>query len=299
MPARTAGVAEIAGMDEFTARDAERTEGPGLELLEQALGYRFVDRALIEQALTHSSFAHERRILRGRDPARSRPSGSGRRHGDNEQLEFLGDAILGFLISDMLYRERPDLREGELSRIKAFVVSAANLVLASDRIGLGPHLRLGKGEEKTGGREKRALLVDAFEALIAAVYLDGGIEPVRRVIASLFSAQVRESVASGEPVSDFKSVLQERLQGEGRPPARYQLIEEVGPSHQRLFTVAVLIDGEVSGTAQGPTKKSAEQRAAMDALARHWRNPAQFTESASTPAPDGEPAGGPRDGTTI
>lgn len=284
------GVADIAGMDEFTARDAEPPAGPDPDSLEQALGYRFVDRTLIEKALIHSSFAHERR---------SRPPGSGRRLGDNEQLEFLGDAILGFLISDMLYRERPDLREGELSRIKAFVVSAANLVRVADTIGLGSYLRLGKGEEKTGGREKPALLVDAFEALLAAAYLDGGLEPVRRIIWGLFGAQVRESVASGEHVSDFKSVLQERLQGEGRPSAQYRMVEEMGPSHQRLFTVAVLIDGRVSGTGQGPTKKAAEQRAAMDALAKNWPNPVEFAESASLQAQAGDPAAGPGDGTTL
>jgi ribonuclease-3 len=188
---------------------------------------------------------------------------------DNEKLEFLGDSILGFVISDMLFRARPDLREGDLSRIKAFIVSAANLVRAAEGIGLGAYLRLGRGEEKTGGREKRALLVDALEALLAAVYLDGGLDPAIRIIADLFDAQVREFAASGDQVSDFKSVLQERLQAEGRPPARYQLVEESGPSHERFFTVAVLIDNDSAGTGQGPNKKAAEQCAAMDALTRY------------------------------
>src|SRR5262247_4801934 len=141
-----------------------------LEDLEVALGYRFSDSQLLVKAMTHSSHAHETNA----------PTG------DNEQLEFLGDAVFGFLISDFLYRSNPGLSEGQLSKLKGFLVSAANLVKFAEQLSLGDYLHLGRGEEKTGGRTKQALLVDAFEAVLAAIYLDGGLEPVRTLTFRFF-----------------------------------------------------------------------------------------------------------------
>ena len=225
--------------------------GRPLEELEDTLGYRFERRQLLELALTHSSFAHEQ------------DSGAVE---DNERLEFLGDSVLGFLIGDCLYRVRPDLDEGELSRLKSFLVSAANLVHYGQRISLGEYLRLGKGEEKTGGRRKPALLVDSFEAVLAAIYLDGGLDVARETVRGLFSTQIDEIAAGGEgPVSNFKSILQETLQSDSRA-ARYRLVEETGPDHRRLFTVEVLIDGVPVASGSGTTRKAAEQASAMRAL---------------------------------
>ena len=231
-------------------------EKSGLEMksvdeLERDLDYRFQEPELLLRALTHTSYAYEQ--------------GMGAQD-SNERLEFLGDAILGFLISDFLCRAQPNLNEGHLSKLKGFLVSAANLVGYAEQVRLGEYLRLGKGEEKTGGRRKQALLVDAFEAVIAAVYLDGGIEGTREVVLAFFRRQIAEITESAEPVSDFKSTLQETLQAGGQDVARYRLADETGPDHQKLFTVEVVIGGEVAARGRGLTKKAAEQAAAMSAL---------------------------------
>src|SRR5215470_8564969 len=168
--------------------------------LESALGYTFKDTQLLTQALTHSSHANEKsRIER-----------------DNEQLEFLGDSVLGFVVSDYLFRAHPNLTEGQLSRLKGFFVSSANLVKYAERVHLGDYLQLGKGEEKTGGRTKQALLVDALEAIIGAIYLDGGIEETRRVILTFFESQLEDVNDSGRQLQDFKTALQEQLQAQHR-----------------------------------------------------------------------------------
>ena len=219
--------------------------------LEHALGYDFRNRELLEHSLTHSSFAHEQNLGEV---------------DDNERLEFLGDSVLGFLISNFLYKAHPNIKEGELSKLKAYLVSSANLVHYSERLSLGDYLRLGKGEEKTGGRGKPALLVDAFEAVLAAIYIDGGLESVRDVVDALFRHQIEDVDDSGERSSNFKSVLQEDLQSRSRSPARYKVVEETGPDHQRLFTVEVVIDGKSIASGRGLTKKAAEQAAAEEAL---------------------------------
>jgi ribonuclease-3 len=191
--------------------------------LESVLGYTFRDAGLLMQALTHSSHANER-ITGVRD---------------NEQLEFLGDSVLGFLVSDYLFRAYPSLSEGQLSRLKGFFVSSANLVKYAERVHLGSYLQLGKGEEKTGGRTKQALLVDALEAVLGAIYLDSGIEDARRVMLCFLEPQMEVVGGAERQVSDFKTELQEQLQLQHRGPAVYLVASEEGPDHQKLFTVRV------------------------------------------------------------
>lgn len=211
--------------------------------------YQFADRSLLVRALTHSSHANEQ--------------GSGR---DNERLEFLGDAILGFLVSDLLCAAHPDFSEGRLSKLKGFFVSATNLVKYAESLRLGEYLNLGKGEEKTGGRAKQALLVDAFEAVLGAMYLDGGIDAPRALIARFVGPQIAEIGGQSERFSDFKTALQESLQTRGRGPCIYSLVHEAGPDHQKLFTVEIELDGGVIGRGRGLTRRAAEQAAARVAL---------------------------------
>ncbi|MBI2149138.1 MAG: ribonuclease III [Acidobacteria bacterium] len=233
----------------------------GLEDLEFELGYKFRDGRVLAKALTHSSHANEK----------------GTPEGDNEQLEFLGDSVLGFLVSDFLFRAHPNLTEGQLSKLKGFFVSSANLVKYAERIHLGAHLQLGKGEEKTGGRTKQALLVDAFEAILGGIYLDGGIEEARRVILRFLEPQIEDVEESGLQAADFKTALQEQLQAKHLGRADYNVTSEAGPDHQKLFTVQVVVDGEAIARGAGLTKKAAEQAAARHALEWVWaaqENPA-------------------------
>src|SRR5262252_8377763 len=222
--------------------------------LQSELGYTFRNEFLLIRALTHSSHANEKNRVEG----------------DNEQLEFLGDAVLGFLVSDFLFRARPRLTEGQLSKLKGFFVSSANLVKYAERIRLGHYLQLGKGEEKTGGRTKQALLVDALEAVLGAIYLDGGVEEARRVVLPFFEPQIEDVGDADRQLKDFKTELQEQLQAKHLGRAEYILASEAGPDHQKLFTVEVIIDGESSARGVGLTKKAAEQAAAQQALERVW-----------------------------
>ena len=222
--------------------------------LQSELGYSFKNEILLTRALTHSSHANEKNRIEG----------------DNEQLEFLGDAVLGFLVSDFLYRAHPTLTEGQLSKLKGFFVSSANLVKYAERVRLGAYLQLGKGEEKTGGRSKQALLVDAFEAVLGAIYLDGGIEEVRRVMLRFFEPQIEDVGRSERQLADFKTGLQEQLQAAQMGRADYIVASEEGPDHQKLFTVEVKIDGEFVARGVGLTKKAAEQAAAQHALEWFW-----------------------------
>jgi ribonuclease-3 len=225
--------------------------GREFEPLEERIGYRFRDRGMLEHALTHRSRVHE--------------DASGGVF-DNESMEFLGDSVLGFVIADMLFRQFPQHNEGQKSKLKASIVSAASLARLAERLGLGEFLILGRGEEKTGGRTKQALLADVLEAVIAAIYLDGGIEPARAFIERQLRpllADVRQSSVFGR---DHKSALQERLQGQGRSLPTYRISSESGPDHQKIFHVDVRIDGQVAATGTGRTKKDAEQEAARLAL---------------------------------
>ena len=228
--------------------------GAAFEPLETAIGYRFRDRGLLEHALTHRSRVHE--------------DASGGVF-DNESLEFLGDSILGFLIADMLFREFPQHNEGQKSKVRASIVSAASLAKLGERIDLGAFLILGRGEEKTGGRRKQALIADSYEALIAAIYLDGGIEPVRAFVERQFAGLIDEARRSGAGASfteDYKSALQEWLQSHDRGLPVYRLMAELGPAHRRRFEVEVLVGGESLARAEGKSKKEAAQAAAKLAL---------------------------------
>jgi ribonuclease-3 len=219
--------------------------------LQRAIQYRFRDRGLLEHAMTHTSRANED------------VSGG---VSDNESMEFLGDALLGFVIADMLFREFPQFDEGQKSKTKAALVSTATLARQADRLGLGDHLLLGRGEEKTGGRRKQALLADGYEALLAAIYLDGGIEQARAFITREFAPLVTEVHRHGVTGQDYKSALQELLQGRDLPLPEYRLVRTVGPDHQKQFEVAVVVNGETLATAVGGSKKDAEQEAAREAL---------------------------------
>jgi ribonuclease-3 len=222
------------------------------EALQQAIGYRFRDRGLLEHAMTHTSRANED------------VSGGVR---DNESMEFLGDAVIGFVVADVLFREFPEFDEGEKSKTKAALVSTTTLARQAERLALGDHLLLGRGEEKTGGRRKQALLADGYEALIAAIYLDGGIEHARAFIVREFSAllgEVRQHGVAGP--QDYKSALQELLQSRELPLPEYRLVGTLGPDHRKLFQVEVVVNGESLSESSGPSKKEAEQDAARVAL---------------------------------
>ena len=228
--------------------------GTEFEPLERIIGYRFRDRGMLEHALTHRSRVHE--------------DASGGVI-DNESLEFLGDSILGFVIADLLFRTFPEHNEGQKSKLKASIVSATSLGRLGERIGLGDYLILGRGEEKTGGRQKLALVADCYEALIAAVYLDGGIEPARAFIQRQFEGLIEEARRTGAHATfteDYKSALQEWLQSHDRGLPVYRLASEIGPAHRRRFEVEVLIDGQPVARAEGKSKKEAAQAAAKAAL---------------------------------
>jgi ribonuclease-3 len=225
--------------------------------LEERLGYRFRDRALLGRALTHKSRAIE-----------AGPIEPDERPDDNEQLEFLGDSILGFLVSELLVQRHPSFPEGRLSKIKALLVSANNLHKAGQRLDLGTHLRLGRGEEMSGGRAKWGLLADAVEAIIAAMYLDGGIEAVRKFVLDKVVDDF--DAAKGEDrslVVDYKSALQEAAQAMGLPVPRYFTVGEEGPEHQKTFAVEARIGQTYAERAEGSSKKAAGQRAAQLVLA--------------------------------
>ncbi len=221
------------------------------EALQQIIGYRFRDRGLLEHAMTHTSRANED------------VSGGVR---DNESMEFLGDAVLGFVIADLLFREFPEFDEGEKSKTKAALVSTSALARQAERLSLGEHLLLGRGEEKTGGRRKQALLADGYEALIAAIYLDGGVEPARAFIAREFGGLIAEVRSRGFAGHDYKSSLQELLQARDLPLPEYRLVGTLGPDHRKQFQVEVVVSGEALAEAIGASKKEAEQEAARLAM---------------------------------
>ncbi|PYY10172.1 MAG: ribonuclease III [Acidobacteria bacterium] len=236
--------------------------------LEETLGYRFRHPELIQQALTHSSQAREIQT--------THPDLAARR-GDNEQLEFLGDAVLGLVTSQELFQRFPGFREGELSKLRAHLVSERHLIRVAQELELGHYLRLGRGEEKSGGRSKTALLVDALEAILAAIYLDAGLELTRQFILRWIVTPELEHMdlegSAALPITDFKSALQEALQAKGCPQPSYILVKAEGPEHNKTFTVEVRLrppgsqsKTEVVGRATGSTKKRAEQDAARQVL---------------------------------
>ncbi|MDQ6663308.1 MAG: ribonuclease III [Acidobacteriota bacterium] len=220
--------------------------------LEAALGHIFQNRDLLGRALTHSSHVHES----NGDPLSDRLR-------DNEQLEFLGDSVIGFLVCDALVARFPEFSEGRLSTLKAHLVSAAHLYETALKLDLGKYLHLGRGEEMSGGRGKRTLLVDCFEALIAAIYLDGGIEPARETIYRCVLGDGSAEPVSGDAVHlDFKTALQELARARNLPLPRYITIAEHGPAHAKTFIVEARIGPGWTGQAEGSSKKTASQKAA-------------------------------------
>jgi ribonuclease III len=237
-----------------------------LASLEQAIGYVFAHPLLLEQALTHSSQAREAEALRPNAASHVR---------DNEQLEFLGDAVLGLVTTEELFRRFPQFSEGQLSKLRAHLVSKNHLINVAEKLELGRYLRLGRGEEKSGGRNKAALLVDALEAILGAVYLDAGLEIARPIILNhivLPELETFVSLGTAGKITDYKSALQERLQAEGRPQPAYVLVNEAGPEHQKTFTIEAQLltsassRAEFTARAKGSTKKNAEQDAARQVL---------------------------------
>lgn len=233
----------------------------GAEKLEAAISYQFSDRGLLHRALTHSSHVHE----------------NARESADNEQLEFLGDSVLGFVVSEFLVSRFPSFSEGRLSKMRAHLVSAANLYGIARGLDLGDYLLLGRGEELSGGRSKKTLLVDALEAVIAAIYQDGGIDPARTFVRTFVCDPAIAASDSGEdgarPVVDYKSALQELAQARKLPAPRYAIVKELGPEHAKTFTVEVRVGREWTGKAEGLSKKSAAQNAARDVLSRISEHP--------------------------
>jgi len=235
--------------------------------LEDALGHHFQSRAMIDQALTHSSFAREAE-------SQAPPGATTAIQGDNEQLEFLGDAVLAFVISHELFRQFPEYAEGDLSKLRAHIVSARALLRPAKNLDIGKYLHLGKGEERSGGRAKNALLVNALEALIAALFLDAGLEKARLfIVNAILQPALLELQKEGSnlPVTDYKSALQELVHASGRPQPRYSLVKEHGPEHRKVFTMEVHVPAPARGgeafvsRSDGGTKKRAEQGAARQA----------------------------------
>ena len=216
--------------------------------LEEKLGYQFQNRELLENALTHSSCANE---SRGKLQS-------------NERLEFLGDSILGMVVADHLYRGHPDLPEGELTRVRAALVCEESLVEVAQALDLGSYLLLGKGEEAGGGRERPSIIADAVEAVLAAVYLDGGIGSARKLIQKFILDREAEKSAS----RDYKTALQELVQRESGRVLSYRLMGESGPDHAKVFSVEVDLNGRPIGAGEGRSKKEAEQNAAKAAMAK-------------------------------
>lgn len=250
-----------------------------LASLEGRIGYRFSDPQRLRRALIHSSLANESRTAQG-VPL-----------GDNEQLEFLGDSILGFLIAEALVERLPESREGELSRLKAHLVSAAHLHGVARRLDLGRYLELGRSEEMSGGRAKKTLLVDGLEAVIAAMYLDGGIAAVRAFVAGhILDAPFFGDEDAGTDIqpaiTNHKSALQELAQAHKLPQPRYAIIRERGPEHSKTFTVEVRVGKDWSGQAEGRTKKVAAQRAARGLFERLQAATAPGDSAARPVAPD-------------
>ena len=260
---------------------------PDLAKLESAIGHQFDDRSLLELALTHSSFARE---------AESQQSAKGEEItvGDNEQLEFLGDAVLGLVTSQELFQRFPHYHEGQLSKLRGYLVSEKHLILAAKRLKVGRYLRLGRGEELSGGRDKITLQVDALEALVAAVYLGSGLETARsfilgKVIGGELKKLSRRRADTPLPVTDYKSALQEITHAMEMQQPAYSVVREQGTQHNKMFTVEVKIRREglskpfFSALGQGGTKKKGEQAAAKEAL-EYLRSIPKPKSARSTPS---------------
>ena len=218
-----------------------------IKKFQEVIGYHFHDEKLLRQALTHSSFANEKHL---------------KKHSDNERLEFLGDAVLEIISSEFLYKEYPDKPEGELTKLRASIVCEPTLALCTKDIALGEYLLLGKGEDQTGGRGRKSILSDALEAVIGAIYLDGGFANAKEFIHKYILTDIEHK----QLFYDSKTILQEIVQENGTQPVEYILTKEEGPDHNKNFTVEARVNGKVMGQGSGHTKKAAEQEAAYQAL---------------------------------
>ena len=218
-----------------------------LKEFQKKIGYQFQQEGLLRQALTHSSYANEHRM---------------KKLSDNERLEFLGDAVLEIVTSDFLYHEHTDVPEGELTRVRASIVCEQTLAFCTRALNLGDYLLLGKGEDQTGGRKRKSILSDAFEAIIGAIYLDGGFANAKEFILKF----VLNDIEHKKLFYDSKTILQEMIQGRQEGELSYRIIEEKGPDHDKTFTAQVLVGTHVAGQGTGRTKKAAEQAAAYRAI---------------------------------
>ena len=222
--------------------------------LETAIGYRFRNIQLLQNALTHSSYANERwhnSLL------------------SNERLEFLGDSVLGMLVAEYLYRNFPDRPEGELTRMRADMVCEQTLATAANKIGIGEHLMLGHGEERLGGRNRNSILADAMESVIAACFLDGGIQAALKIVQQFILVEVPVTKLHNV---DYKTQLQELVQQKKNQVLSYALVGESGPDHDKQFEVEVSLNGNVVGSGSGSSKKRAEQSAAASAIEKLFPN---------------------------
>ena len=218
-----------------------------LNEFQSKIGYTFKNRHLLEQALTHSSYANEKHM---------------KKHSDNERLEFLGDAVLEIVSSEFLFINYPQKPEGELTKLRASIVCEPTLALCTKPLDLGKYLRLGRGEDHTGGRKRKSILSDALEAVIGAIYLDGGFTNAKEFVLRFIMTDIENK----QLFYDSKTILQEIVQEKGTHLVEYHLIKEEGPDHNKSFTVDVLVSGHVMGTGVGHTKKAAEQEAAYQAI---------------------------------
>ena len=220
-----------------------------MEILEQRIGYKFKNRNLLEQALTHSSYANEKKLGKA---------------GCNERLEFLGDAVLELISSDFLFNACPDVPEGELTKRRASLVCEPSLAFCARAFGLQEFLMLGRGEDLTGGRNRDSIVSDATEALLGAVYLDGGFASAKEFVLNF----ILNDIEHKQLFFDSKTILQELIQEKGKKPVEYRLVKTEGPDHNKSFTVNAVVDGEVKGSGTGHTKKAAEQAAAYEVILR-------------------------------
>ncbi len=218
-----------------------------LKEIENNIGYTFKEKSLLSNALTHSSYANEKRIA------------------SNERLEFLGDSVLGVVISEYIYKRLNGINEGDLSKLRASIVCETSLFKAAKRIGLDEALRLGNGEEQTGGRKRPSIVSDAFEAVIAAIYLDDGLETAREWVLSHTEIDIEEAI-SGKRNNDYKTTLQEKIQKSHIGEISYELIRESGLDHNKTFVMGVYVNNEKLGEGEGQSKKEAQQQAAKYAL---------------------------------
>lgn len=219
---------------------------------QKIIQYEFQDVNLLKNALTHSSYINE---------------GKPRETGNNERLEFLGDAILDAVISDYLYSRLENMEEGELTKLRAVIVCERSLAVCGAKISIGSYLRLGKGEENSGGRKRGSILADATEAVIGAIFLDGGWDAVSKFVIRLFSALIEDAL-SGKLHMDYKTEIQEKLQSHGETEIGYVIEREEGPDHDKTFYANLILRGNVIGSGSGRSKKEAEQQAAKQALER-------------------------------